>query len=272
LAQHPAFVQVDRARQRAMGRPDVWGESVVVQAARALHVAAAIFGRVARTGSDYVVQPRLLEVKGGTGEPVSLEPITASEVDLLARLAPLPVAYARTLKVTLTEAEARRMDKAAQPTRSLKAFELYARGETAISQRPGQEGNEQAIDLLARAIEADPNFTVAYYTQGVVHQELGDLCLAAPRRLFEQAVESYAKAIDLRPFYGEAYVGLGEAKAAKGDIDGAIGAYTKALAYNPINPRVHMSLGKIYYSEKSLYYESVTAYKKAIDLDPNSVD
>jgi len=299
LAQHPAFVQVDRSRQRAMGRPDVWGEPVVVQAARALHVDAAIFGRVARTGSDYVVQPRLLELKGGAGEPVSLEPITASEADLLARLAPLAVAYARTLKVTLTEAEARRIDKAAQPTRSLKAFELYARGEMAMSQRPGQEGNEQAIDLLARAIEADPNFTVAYYAQGVVHQELGnrwkaasqfraaiqldpnypephkalgDLFLAAPRRLFEQAVESYAKAIDLRPLYGEAYVGLGEAKAAKGDIDGAIGAYTKALAYNPINPRVHMSLGKIYYSEKGLYYESVTAYKKAIDLDPNSVD
>src|SRR5207253_502091 len=216
LAQHPAFVQVDRSRQRAMGRPDVWGEPVVVQAARALHVDAAIFGRVARTGSDYVVQPRLLELKGGAGEPVSLEPITASEADLLARLAPLAVAYARTLKVTLTEAEARRIDKAAQPTRSLKAFELYARGEMAMSQRPGQEGNEQAIDLLARAIEADPNFTVAYYAQGVVHQELGnrwkaasqfraaiqldpnypephkalgDLFLAAPRRLFEQAVE-----------------------------------------------------------------------------------
>ena len=33
-----------------------------------------------------------------------------------------------------------------------------------------------------------------------------------------------------------------------------------------------MSLGKIYYAEKGLYYESVTAYKKAIDLDPGSVE
>src|SRR5438445_12132101 len=33
-----------------------------------------------------------------------------------------------------------------------------------------------------------------------------------------------------------------------------------------------MSLGKIYYGEKGLYYEAVTAYKKAIDLDPHSVD
>jgi superkiller protein 3 len=169
----------------------------------------------------------------------------------------------------------------------------------AMSQKPGQEGNEQAADQLARAIEVDPNFVVAHYTLGVVHQELGnrwkaaaqfrasiqldanypeshkalgDLFLAAPRRLFDQAVEAYSKAIELRPFYGEAWVGLGEAKAAKGDVDGAIGAYTKALAYNPINPRVHMSLGKIYYAEKGLYYESVTAYKKAIDLDPTAVD
>jgi tetratricopeptide (TPR) repeat protein len=33
-----------------------------------------------------------------------------------------------------------------------------------------------------------------------------------------------------------------------------------------------MSLGKIYYSEKGLYYESVNAYKKAIELDSQSVE
>jgi tetratricopeptide (TPR) repeat protein len=85
-------------------------------------------------------------------------------------------------------------------------------------------------------------------------------------------VEAYGKAIELRPYFAEAYVGLGDAKAAKSDVDGAIAAYQKALVHNPVNPRVHMSLGKIYYSEKGLYYESVTAYKRAIDLDPQSVD
>ena len=299
LAQHPALVQVDRARMRGVGRVEVWGEPVVVQTARALHVDAALFGRVERKEGNYVIQPRLLELRGGAGEPASLEPMTVAPADLLTRLATLPGTYARTLKVSLTEADARKMEKAALPTKSLKAFELFARGTMAMSQKPGQEGNEQASDLLARAIEVDPNFVVAHYTLGIVHQELGnrwkaaaqfrasiqldptypeshkalgDLFLAAPRRLFEQAVEAYQKAIELRPFYGEAWVGLGEAKAAKGDVDGAIGAYTKALAFNPINPRVHMSLGKIYYAEKGLYYESVTAYKKAIELDPTAVD
>jgi len=299
LAQHPAFVQVDRARMRSVGRVEAWGEPVVVQTARALHVDAALFGRIERKEGDYVIQPRLLEIKGGGGEPIALDPIIVAPADLLVKLATLPGIYARTLKVPLTDAEAKKMDKAALPTRSLKAFEHYARGTMAMAQKPGQDGNEAAADLLARAIEVDPNFVVAHYTMGIVHQELGnrwkaaaqfrasiqldgtypeshkalgDLFLAAPRRLFDQAVEAYDKAIQLRPFYAEAWVGLGEAKAAKGDVDGAVGAYTKALNYNPINPRVHMSLGKIYYAEKGLYYESVTAYKKAIELDPASVE
>jgi tetratricopeptide (TPR) repeat protein len=163
----------------------------------------------------------------------------------------------------------------------------------------GQEANETAVDLLSRAIEADANFVVAQYTLGAVHQTLGnrwkaaaqfrastqldptypepykalgDLFLAAPRRLFDQAVEAYQKAIDLRPFYADAHVGLGDARAAKGDIDQAIGSYQKALTFNTVNPRVYMSLGKIYYSEKGLYYESVQAYKRAIDLDGQSVE
>src|SRR3989304_5988859 len=100
----------------------------------------------------------------------------------------------------------------------------------------------------------------------------GALSPAAPRRLFDQAVEAYNKAIELRPFYAEAWVGLGDARAAKGEGDGAIASYQKALVFNPINPKVHMSLGKIYYAEKGLYYESVTPSKRAIELAPQLVD
>jgi tetratricopeptide (TPR) repeat protein len=297
--QHPALVQIDDARVRAVGRPDVWGEAVVAQTARTLRADAAVFGRVTRSGTDLIVQPRLFDLKGGTAEPVTLEPLTIGEGELPARVASLPVVYARTLKVTLTEPETRRIEKAALPTRSTRAFELYARAMLATWQRPGQEGHDQAIELLSRALEIDPSFAAAQYTRGSVHQALGnrwkaaadfrastqldaaypepykalgDLFMAAPRRLFDQAVEAYNKAIELRPFYADAHVGLGDAKAAKSDVDGAIAAYTKALAFNPINPRVHMSLGKIYYAEKGLYYESVNAYKRAIDLDTNSVE
>jgi len=298
LVQSPAFVQVDRTRLRAFGQPEAWGEPAVLQAARSLKVDAALYGRVARVNNELVLQPSVMELRGGTPEPTTMEPMTVPEGDLLTRLAMLPMAYARTLKLTLTDAEARRMEKAAAPTKSLRAFELFSRAQMAAA-KGGQEANENAVDLLSRAIEVDANFVVAQYTLGAVHQALGnrwkaaaqfraatqldatypepykalgDLFLAAPRRLFDQAVEAYQKAIDLRPFYADAHVGLGDARAAKGEIDPAIAAYQKALTYNAINPKVYMSLGKIYYAEKGLYYESVQAYRRAIDLDPQSVE
>jgi tetratricopeptide (TPR) repeat protein/TolB-like protein len=299
LAQHPAFAQVDRARVRAAaGRPELWGEAVVLQTARALKADTAFYGRITRQDTEFVIQPRFVDVKAGGAEPVVLEPIAAGEGEVLGKLASLPVAYARALKVSLSDAEARRVERASAPTKSFKAFELYSRAEMAAA-RGGQEGNETAVDLLSRAIEADANFVVAQYTLGTVHQALGnrwkaaaqfrastqldpmypepykalgDLFLAAPRRLFDQAVEAYQKAIELRPFYADAHVGLGDARAAKGDIDAAIASYQKALTYNTVNPRVYMSLGKIYYSEKGLYYESVQAYKRAIELDGQSVE
>src|SRR5439155_1014715 len=146
-----------------------------------------------------------LELRSGSGDPVSMEPVTVADGDLIVRLAALPTAYARTLKVPLTDADVRRMERSAAPTKSVRAFELFARAQMAAA-RGGQEANENAVDLLSRAIE------------------------------------------------------------------GAISAYQKALTYNAINPKVYMSLGKIYYAEKGLYYESVQAYRRAIDLDPHSVD
>jgi tetratricopeptide (TPR) repeat protein len=299
LVQHQAFIPLERARLRALGTPTAWGNEVVQQAARTLRADAAVFGRVSRAGTDLVIHPRYLEVKPGA-EPVSLEDVTAPDGQLLAKLGTLPLAYTKAMKVTLTETETARMEKAARPTRSVRALELYARAHVALT-RGGhaQESNETAIDLLSRAIESDASFVAAQYALGTVHQSLGnrwkaaaqyraatqldptqpepykaigDLFLIQPRRLFDQALEAYAKAIELRPFYADAHVGLGDARAAKGEVDGAIKAYQQALVYNPMNPRVHLSLGKIYFGEKGLYYESVNAYKKAIDLDPSSVE
>jgi superkiller protein 3 len=297
FAQNAGFIVIDRTRLKAVTDGGAWTETGVAQLTRTLRAEAAVFGDVRRDGTALVIRPRYVDLKA-SGEPVSLEPVSVADADLLKGLGGLPVRYARALKIPVTDAEAARLERAARPTASLRAFELYVRGQMAAS-RGTQEGNEAAGDLLARAVDVDSTFVVAQYALGTVHQALsnrwkaaaqfrastqldstypepykalGDLFLAAPRRLFDQAVEAYTKAIELRPFYADAHVGLGDAKAAKGDVDGAISAYQKALVHNPMNPRVHMSLGKIYYSEKNLYYESVNAFKKAIELDPRFID
>ena len=295
LVQHPAFIPMERSRLK--GNPPAWTSEAVQQAARAARADVSVLGRVRRTGTDLVIQPQLLDGKPNS-EPTNLPEVTVGDGELVAKLATLPAVYARAMKVSLTEPESARMEKAARPTRNERALELYARAHMALV-RGGQDANESAIDLLSRAIEADASFVAAQYTLGTVHQALGnrwkaaaqyraatqldatqpepykalgDMFLIQPRRLYDQAMEAYAKAIELRPYYADAHVGLGDARAAKGDVDGAIKAYNQALVYNAASPRVHLSLGKIFFNEKGLYYEAVNAYKKAIDLDPASVE
>jgi len=298
LVQAPSLVQIDRDRVKQVPTPESWDEQSATTAAKALHAEIALYGEIRRTGGDLTIQPRYLELKGDRFERTAVDVVTVPENALMERLRGISLAYARSLKVPLTESEAARVQKWSSPTTSARAYEAYVKGCLA-AYRGNQEGNEAAVELIGKATEIDPQFVVAQYALGSVHQTLGnrwkaaaqfrastqldpaypepykalgDLFLSAPRRLFDQAIEAYSKAIEIRPFYADAYVGLGDAKAARGDMDGAVAAYQKALSFNPINAKVHVSLGKLYYSEKGLYYESVQAYKKAIELDPTYLD
>jgi tetratricopeptide (TPR) repeat protein len=298
LVHVPGLVQVDRERLKFLPQPEAWDDAATAAAAKRLGADLALYGEVKRTGADLIVQPRFVELRGDKVERGALDTFTVTESQLLDRLRPLPAAYLKALKAPASDVELARAQKWAAPTGLLRAYELYVRGRVA-AYRTTQEGSEAAVEFLSRAIEADPQFVAAQYALGVVHQNLGnrwkaaaqfrasaqldptyaepykalgDLYLTAPRRLFEEAIKAYAKAIELRPFYAEAHVGLGDALAAKGEVDPAVAAYQKGLEHDPMNAKVHVSLGKIYYAEKGLYYESVTAYKKAIDLDPQYLD
>jgi tetratricopeptide (TPR) repeat protein len=298
LVHVPGLVQVDRERLRHLPQPEAWDDAATAAAAKRLGADLALYGEVKRTGADLIVQPRFVELHGDKVERGALDTFAVTEGQLLDRLRALPAAYVKALKAPASEVDLARAQKWAAPTGLLRAYELYVRGRLA-SYRTTQEGSEAAVEFLSRAIEADPQFVGAQYALGVVHQNLGnrwkaaaqfrasaqldptyaepykalgDLYLTAPRRLFEEAIKAYARAIDLRPFYAEAHVGLGDALAAKGEVDPAVAAYQKGLEHNPMNAKVHVSLGKIYYAEKGLYYESVSAYKKAIDLDPQYLE
>jgi tetratricopeptide (TPR) repeat protein len=298
LVHVPGLIQIDRDRLKQLTQPEAWDEAATVAAAKRLGADIALFGEVKRTGSDLILQPRFVELRGDKVERGTLDTVAIAEGQLLDRLRPLPAGYLKALKVSASDVELARVQKWAAPTGQARAYELYVRGRQA-AYRVTQDGSDAAVEFLSRAIEADPQFVAAQYALGAVHQNLGnrwkaaaqfrasaqldptyaepykalgDLYLTAPRRLFDDAIKAYARAIDLRPFYADAHVGLGDALAAKGEVDPAVAAYQRGVEHNPMNAKVHVSLGKLYYAEKGLYYESVNAYKKAIDLDPAYLD
>jgi tetratricopeptide (TPR) repeat protein len=265
---------------------------------RALRADAVFYGEYQRTADGGIsIAPKLM-ADPSRAEGQTLEALVGPPDRVIETQSEILTIYAKALKLGLKADELAKMTAAARPTTNLMAFEAYARGRRSFL-RGSQDGYEGAAELFARAVEIDPTFAVAHFHLGLAHlalgnrwkgaaqfraatqidatlpeplKYLGDLFMLSPRRLYDQAIDAYQKALVLRPHYAEAQVGLGDAKAAKGDNEGAIGHYQKALSVDPLNARVHFSLGKIYYSEKGLYYEAVQAYKKAIELDPFFLD
>ena len=293
----PALLPIDRSRLTQSGRgPEGSADTTPLGLARAVKAEIVFFGEYQRMADAITITPRLLDVK--TGQTQTLETLRGPSDKLIETQALLIQSYAKALNLGLKADEMERLVAAAKPTTNLTALEAFAKGRRSALLGT-QEGNEGAAELIARAVEVDPTFAVAHYHLGVVHfvlgnrwkaaaqfraatqvdpnlpepfKALGDIFLSSPRRLFDQAIEAYERAITIRPHYAEAHVGLGDAKAAKGENEAAIAHYQKALLLDPLNARVQFALGKIYYSEKGLYYEAVSAYKKAIDLDQSFLE
>jgi tetratricopeptide (TPR) repeat protein len=293
----PARV-VQAARSASLELGATPGDRAASVLGRALRADAVFYGEYQRTADGGIsIAPRLL-ADPSRSEGQTLDALVGPPDRVLETQAEIITLYAKALKLGLKPDDVARMTSAARPTTNLMAFEAFARGRRSYL-RGGQDGYEGATELYARAVEIDPTFAVAHYHLGLAHlalgnrwkgaaqfraatqidatlpeplKALGDLYMLSPRRLYDQAIDAYQKALALRGHYAEAQVGLGDAKAAKGDHEGAIGHYQKALGVDPLNARVHFSLGKIYYGEKGLYYEAVQAYKKAIDLDPFFLD
>jgi tetratricopeptide (TPR) repeat protein len=278
--------------QAARAAEGAGGDRTPLALARAVKAEIVFLGDYQRSPTEGItITPRLIDVK--TGQTQTLDPVRGPSDKLIETQATLIQSYAKALNLGLKADEIERLVTAAKPTTTLTAFEAFGKGRRSALAGT-QEGNEGAAELLARAVEVDPTFALAHYYLGSVHlvlgnrwkaaaqfraatqvdtripepfKALGDLFMSSPRRLFDQAIEAYQRAITIRPHYADAHVGLGDARAAKGEHEAAIAHYQKALSLDPLNARVQFALGKIYYTEKGLYYEAVGAYKKAIELD-----
>jgi len=127
-------------------------------------------------------------------------------------------------------------------THNAKAKELFESGMVSFS----QENWEQSIADFSRAVDADPEFEMAYLSRGAALTRVGKAGEAIAdfdkvvemnptnRRAYnlrgvartaigeyEQAVKDFTRAIDLDPEYGAAYLGRANAHGALGHDEAA---------------------------------------------------
>ncbi len=85
------------------------------------------------------------------------------------------------------------------------------------------------------------------------------------------AIADYTKAIELKPDLVEVYYNRGLAKQTKGDLDGAIADYTKAIELGPDLVSPYFNRGRAKQAKGDLS-GAIADYTKAIELKPDQTD
>jgi len=119
--------------------------------------------------------------------------------------------------------------------------------------------NEQAAELIGRAIAINPNMPDAHFNHGNV--------LLALRRL-EQALASFDKAVRLKPGYLEAWANRGSVLLALARFDQALASYDKVVGLKPNDAAAYYNRG-VALEALERFGDAAESYERAIALQPN---
>lgn len=114
-----------------------------------------------------------------------------------------------------------------------------------------------ALTNYEKAIEIDPNNSIAYNNLGILLKEKGEL---------EKSEHMYKKVIALDPSFSAAYNNLGILLKEKGNLEEARRMYEKAIETDPNYAGNYNNYG-VLLKEKGNLEEAERMYEKAIEID-----
>lgn len=101
-------------------------------------------------------------------------------------------------------------------------------------------------------------FPLAYNNMGMIQLE---------REMYDEAIASFEKAVQLRPAYGEAWCNMGIALNKMGEYEMAMQTYRKAIEVEPDHLDSYINLGTEYLN-KNMPDSAIAIYQRAITIDP----
>ena len=161
------------------------------------------------------------------------------------------------------------------PTQKPEAFQAYLHSNYEMElfwRNPSAEQLSRAEQRLEKALELDPRFTLALVSLAKLHWIAvfwGYADSDAPTSL-HMALQEANRAIELDPGLGEAYAALALVELQEGQLDLTEISVRDALARSPGSALAYYAAG-FYYIDRGLPDQSVSAFLRARELDPNLV-
>jgi len=118
---------------------------------------------------------------------------------------------------------------------------------------------KQALSESSQMLEKFPNSVILFNIVGASNAGL---------REFDAAIESYKKALEIKPDYAEAYYNMGIALKDKGDPEAAIDSYKQALKIKPDYAEAYYNMGNAL-KDKGDPEAAIDSYKQALKIKPD---
>jgi len=230
--------------------------------AAALNVEHVLEGSVRKAGDTVRITAQLIDVK--TDSHLWSETYDRKLEDVFVIQDEISAHIVEALKIALGAGET--TQTGTRPTENLAAYEDYLKARH-FWQRRGGENIQKAIDLFAKATEADPEFARAWSGLGAAHLTMPTYSGEPEEQHFPLALEYARKSLDLDPSIAEAHATIADLERFDKLWSEAEAHYLRAIELEPKN-----STGYLWYSEQlsaSGRKEAALANAlKALELDP----
>ena len=230
---------------------------------RKLNVDTVLEGSIRKAGNKLRITAQLIKVEDGFH--LWSEKFDREMEDIFAIQDEISKAIVDNLKIALLAQEKAAIEK--RHTDDAEAYNLYLKG-LYFTYRPSLEASNKALDYFRKAIDADPNFALAYAGIATVYANMGIMSLASPAEILPKAKMAFRKALELDSRLAEAHFHTAYiAFYFDWDWEIAERSYERALAINPGNALVHALYAWVCVAGRR-FEDAVREIKLAQNLDP----
>src|SRR5215467_8410369 len=262
-----------------------------------LKVRAVLTGRVLQHGDALDIQAELVDVTSGSQLWGDHYDRKLSEVSLIQEEIARDISDSLRLRLNAGE-----KSKLAQPsTQNPEAYQLYLKGQYFLF-KVNEEDGKKAVAYFQQAIDADPNYALAYTGLATAYVAFSDTTVA-PREVIPKAKEAvktalrlddslpeahraladilfnydwdwpaaeieYKRAINLNPNYAEAYHQYAWPLAMSGRTSEALSELKHSQQLDPLSLFIATDMNVPFYVARQ-YDLSIDQSRKVIDMEPN---
>jgi serine/threonine protein kinase/Tol biopolymer transport system component/Flp pilus assembly protein TadD len=158
-------------------------------------------------------------------------------------------------------------------TDNVEAYHSYLKGRYCWKKRT-DEDVKKSIEYFNRAIEADPNYALAYVGLADAYLVLGGFGIAtlAPKEAYPKAREAAERALEIDDTLAEAHASLGYCLANYDwNWTRAEREFRRALDLRPGDPVAHHWYGFLYLASMGRLDQAIDELQQALELDPLSL-